>query len=190
METATQLSIYDLTTQAQTIARDVQTAFGSLTSLQLNWKPYPEKWSIGQCLDHLIITNRPFFPIIEQILRGERKNTWWERLPLLPGFFGKMLIKALDPTSTRKIKAPAIFQPSNSSIDTEIVSSFLATQQRLTELMQAIARLELAQIIISSPASKLVTYSLLDAYRIIIVHERRHLVQAQQVRASITFPKA
>ena len=40
--------------------------------------------------------------------------------------------------------------------------------------------------IITSPAARGVTYSLLDAYRIILVHEQLHLAQAGRVLNSMT----
>jgi hypothetical protein len=39
----------------------------TLTPRQLNWKPRPETWSVGQCLDHLCVANRfknPFIPVL------------------------------------------------------------------------------------------------------------------------------
>ena len=49
--------------------------FCALSATQLNWKPHPESWSIGQCLDHLITTNNTYFPMLEQIAQGKRKPT-------------------------------------------------------------------------------------------------------------------
>lgn len=42
--------------------------------------------------------------------------------------------------------------------------------------------------IITSPALNFVTYSLMDAYRILVVHERRHFQQARRVIEESGFP--
>jgi hypothetical protein len=47
--------------------------------------------------------------------------------------------------------------------------------------MKATEHLDLEKIIITSPALGMVTYSLMDAYRIIVVHEARHFQQAKRV---------
>src|SRR5690349_22668071 len=47
----------------------------------------------------------------------------WQKLPLLPGVWGKLLIKSLDPATTRKLKAPKRFEPSESDIRATIVRS-------------------------------------------------------------------
>ena len=55
--------------------------------------------------------------------------------------------------------------------------------------MKATEELGLEKIKISSPVTHLITYSLMDAYRIIINHEQRHLLQAKRVAEMDGFPK-
>jgi hypothetical protein len=54
--------------------------------------------------------------------------------------------------------------------------------------MKATEHLDLGRIIISSPVTPVVTYSLLDAYRVIAVHEARHFQQAKRVTEESGFP--
>jgi hypothetical protein len=49
--------------------------------------------------------------------------------------------------------------------------------------------LDLEKIVISSPGTNFITYSLMDAYRIIVDHEKRHLLQAMMVAEMNAFPK-
>jgi len=163
--------------------------FPGLTAQQLNWKPDPDQWSVAQCFDHLVTANNAFFPIFAKILSGEKKNTFWESLPWLPAFWGKMLIKAVAPESTRKLKAPKIFHPSSSSVDEAIIRRFIDQQNQVIRYMKATKDLDLEKIKISSPVTHLITYSLIDAYRIIINHEKRHLLQATKVSEMDGFPK-
>jgi len=48
--------------------------------------------------------------------------------------------------------------------------------------------LDLEKIVITSPVAAAVTYSLMDAYRIIVVHEARHFQQAKRLTEEATFP--
>jgi DinB superfamily len=177
-----------LISQAGVIAKDARQVFGSLSPGQLNWKPSAERWSVAQCFDHLITTNSGYLPIVDDVLRGRKKSSVWQKLPVLPGFWGKMLIKSLDPSSTRKIRAPKKFQPAQSNVPATIVEDFVAQQNQVIEKMRATANLDLERIVITSPAASLVTYSLMDAYRIIVIHERRHFQQAQRVTEESGFP--
>jgi hypothetical protein len=177
-----------LISQAATIASDAQTVFGGLTKEQLNWKPAPERWSVAQCFDHLMTSNSGYLPIIDSVVNGHKKSSVWQKLPLLPGLWGKMLIKSLDPKQARKIKAPKKFQPAQSDVSGSIINDFSAQQRQLIEKIKATENLDLERIVITSPVASFVAYSLMDAYRIIVVHERRHFQQAQRVTEENGFP--
>lgn len=173
---------------ARTVAADARSSFGNLSAAQLNWKPSAERWSIAQCFDHLINSNKGFFPVVESVLSGTRKTRFLERLPILPGLAGKLMIKSLDPASTRKYKAPKNFEPAQSDISASIIDDFVAQQEKIVEGMRSTSHLDLKRIVVTSPAVAFVTYSLMDAYRIIVVHEQRHFQQAQRVAAEPAFP--
>jgi len=177
-----------LVSQADTIANDARSVFGSLAKEQLNWKPAPERWSVAQCFDHLIASNKGFLPIIDSVRKGQKQSSIWQKLPVLPGVWGKLLIKSLDPSTTRKMKAPKKFEPAQSDISSTIVEDFVTQQGKIIDGMKATSHLDLERTIITSPALNIVTYSLMDAYRIIVVHERRHFQQAQRVVEESGFP--
>jgi len=170
------------------VAADAQSTFGNLSPSQLNWKPSAERWSVGQCFDHLIASNKGYLPIFDDVLKG-RKQSVWESMPLLPGLAGKLLIKSLDPANSRKMKAPKSFEPAQSDISASVINDFVDQQTRIVEKMKATEHLDLERIIITSPALGAITYSLMDAYRIIVVHEHRHFQQAKRVTEETTFPK-
>ncbi|HEX6717968.1 MAG TPA: DinB family protein [Pyrinomonadaceae bacterium] len=176
-----------LITAASNIAADAKSTFGGLTPSQLNWKPAPERWSVAQCFDHLITSNKGYFPIVEGVLAGH-KPTLWQQMPVLPGLAAKLLIKSLDPASTRKIKAPGKFQPAQSDITASVIGDFVDQQAKIVEKMKATEHLDLEKIIITSPALGFVTYSVMDAYRVIVVHEARHFQQAKRVTEEAAFP--
>ena len=181
--------VSQLVTEMTTIADKAQLTFGKLSAQQLNWKPGTEGWSIGQCFDHLIAANKAYIPIIEQVITGTKQNTSWEKIPLLPNLFGKLLIKYLSPQSTRKLKAPEVFTPSSSSIDEGIISRFIELQKQMMLLMKRTEGFNLSRVKITSPALRFVTYSVIDAYEIVVVHEKRHVQQAERVLAAEGFPK-
>jgi hypothetical protein len=174
--------------EAAVVADEIARRFGPLSAVQVNWKPARDEWSIAQCLDHLVVSERPFVPIFEEIQAGRRRVRLRERVPLLPRLFGTLLINALRPDTGRKMRARPAFLPSGSDLPAGIVSTFLEQQERLRRLMTASRALDLDGIVVTSPVVGLITYSLMDAYRIVVVHEQHHLVQAMRVAASPGFP--
>jgi len=174
--------------EGRLVADETRRAFSQLSAEQINWKPSKTEWSIGQCFDHLIISNRPYVTIVEEVREGKKRQRAWERVPLLPRFFGKLLIRTLRPDSGRKVKARPAFYPSTSHMSVEIITSFIEQHDRLLNLMEATRGLNLDGITITSPVVRFITYSLMDAYRIIVVHEQNHFVQARQVMEVSGFP--
>lgn len=169
------------------VAGEARGEFGRLSAAQVNWKPGPDEWSVGQCLEHLMKTNRGLFPVLERVARGEQRGTAWERWSPLSGLFGRLLARHLAKDG-QKFKAPAKLTPSASDLPADIVERFAAHQDELAGLIKATGRADLRGTVVTSPVSPLVTYNLLDAYRIVVAHERRHLRQASRVTRAPGFP--
>lgn len=172
------------------VAREAREVFGGLSAAQLNWKPAPEQWSVGQCFDHLIVTNRTFFPDMEKVAAGTYRSSLWGRVSPLSGFFGRYILGALDPTQGRKIKAPRAFLPASSDVDGEVIGRFVGNLSEVAAHMRATEGVDLGRTIVTSPAMALVTYSLLDVYRIFVAHARGHFEQARRVTRTAGFPSA
>jgi hypothetical protein len=111
-------------------------------------------------------------------------------MPLLPGLFGRLILSAVRPESARKVKARPSFMPAASEVQGEIMNQFAGHQDELIRLMKATEGLPVEKIIITSAISPLVTYSLMDGYRILVTHERRHFKQAERVMQAEGFPRA
>src|SRR5687767_803075 len=172
------------------VGREAQEVFGRLSAAQLNWKPSAERWSVGQCFDHLIVTNRTFFADIERVAAGTYKSSLWARVSPLSGFFGRYILKSLDPEKGRKTKAPRVFEPASSNVGADVIGRFVSHQSELAEKMRATAGRDLRRTMVTSPVSPVATYSLLDAYRIVVAHERKHFEQARRVTEAAGFPAA
>ena len=177
--------IYD---EAEAVAGDAKVLFGHLNAEQLNWKPAADSWSVAQCLDHLITINSEYYTVFDRMLKGEYRKTFLHSMPFLPAIFGRLMVKILSPNSQRKFKAPGAAQPSSSSIDPQIVDRFIAHQRETLVKMRSLEGMGPAGIIITSPFASMVVYSLLDTFRLIVAHERRHFAQAQRVMETGGFP--
>jgi hypothetical protein len=71
-----------------------------------------------------------------------------------------------------------------------VIDDFVTLQDEVIEGMKSTSHLDLEKIVVTSPVASFVTYSLMDAYRIIVVHERRHFQQAQRVATEPAFPNS
>jgi hypothetical protein len=188
--TTTRSEVEGLVEELQAVAEDARKVFGGLSPAQLNWKPSAERWSVGQCFDHLIVTNRSFFPAMERVAAGTFKSDLWARVSPFSGFFGRYILGALDPSQGKKIKAPRAFLPASSDVDAEVIGRFVGNLSEVSARMRATEGVDLSRIVVTSPAVAFVTYSLRDVYRIFVAHARSHFEQARRVTRTEGFPAA
>jgi hypothetical protein len=178
----------NLVSELEKISDDVSKTFGSLSAEQINWKPAPESWSVGQCFEHLIKTNALFFPTLEKIERGEYKNSFLENYSPLSGFFGNLLVKSLQ-KDERKFKAPSKDIVPPSDVDANVIEQFSKHQSEIIDKIKRTENADWRKTVITSPFMKLMTYKLADGYRVVVEHEKRHFRQAERVMRSENFPK-
>lgn len=177
------LPIAELITQAKAIRVEVAQTFGDLSLQQLNWKAEDKKWSIAQCLDHLIVTNELYFKILRAVADGTYQGSWWARINPFAGRIGKMMINSLGPELKQTMQSPPSFRPQASDLPADMVARFDQHQGELLGLLEGFAATGVPQLNVVSPASGMITFPLADALTVIIVHEQRHLQQAKQVLA-------
>jgi hypothetical protein len=91
--------------------------------------------------------------------------------------------------NSAEVQAPGSAQPSSSSIDPQIVDRFITHQRQMLAKMRSLEDRDPAGIIITSPFASVMVYNLLDAFRFIVAHERRHFAQAQRVMEADGFPR-
>jgi len=181
--------ITQITSDLKQVADDAQATFGGLTSEQVNWKPAENSWSVGQCFDHIIKTNAEFYPEFEKLASGTRKNSFFERYSPFSGFFGRFLINAVT-VDSKKTKAPSKRVVPPSDIGGDIINRFSLHIDDLNKRVESCSSVNRTETIVTSPFLGVFTYSLEDAYTVLVEHTRRHFRQAKRVTEAEGFPKA
>ena len=154
--------------------------FSGLNIDQLNWKPNSQTWSIAQNIDHLIVINKTYFPVIESIRKGTYKIPFISKLGFIVSFFEKIVLKSVQPDRNKKIKTFSIWEPSKSEIPNGILDRFKEHQVELKKMIKNSRDLVEKGTIISSPANKNIVYKLEIAFEIIVTHEKRHFEQSKE----------
>jgi len=161
-----------------------------LSEAQLNWKPSPEQWSIAQCLEHLVVATKGFEKYFTLALDHARKSRQVTGAPRYkPSLVGGWLAKQVSPEAARKLPAPKIFRPGNSSNTRRPLESFLTEQDRFLDFVRRSEGIDYNKTRLRSPVTPLMRYSLADAFVITVLHGQRHLAQARRVREMTEFPR-
>ncbi len=155
--------------------------FGSLTAEELNRKPNATTWSIGQVIDHIIVVNESYYPVVEQLRAGTYRTPWTGRLPFLVNWFGDFILQGVEPKRKKKIKTFPVWEPQQSEVWGDIVEVFVDHHRELAGLIAASSDLVEDGTVISSPANRFIVYKIGKAFDILVAHEERHLNQAREV---------
>jgi uncharacterized damage-inducible protein DinB len=180
----------DLSNEIDSLTTQVNENFGQLNAAQLNWKPASNAWSIGQCLNHIMVSNQTYMPTFNQVLNGSYRLSFFQKINPFKKALGPTMVKSLGPQSEKKFPSPKVFEPSSSDIPADIVSRFNAHQEEIKRYFSALQQKDTSRIVIASPVSSIITYSLADALKIITGHEQRHVSQAIAVLNHPNFPKS
>jgi hypothetical protein len=163
------------------ITRAFKLEFDTLSGDELNWKPNASTWSIAQIVQHLIVVNETYYPVLEQI----RNNTYYTprfgQIGFVNRFFGKLILSYVQPEQKRKLKTLPIWEPELSAIRSDIINQFEKHQQELKQVIRNSEDLIARNTVISSPANRMLVYKLETAFDIMVAHEKRHFKQAQEI---------
>lgn len=185
----TALSLAEVRNGLESVARDAHETFGRLDERQLNWKPEPSQWSVAQCVEHLLTTNRLMFDAADEALDPARSPTLYQKLPSLPRVFGRLLIRSQAPDSKRKYTAVKKARPSSSNIAADVVERFVEQHRDAVARVQRLDEQQAARTVMTSPLAGMVIYSVLDGWRLVVAHDWRHVEQARRVMQSAGFPR-
>lgn len=162
-----------------------------LSEAQLNWKPTANQWSIAQCLEHLTMATKEFEQYFTAALeQGQKNRQVASPPPYKPSVVGSWLARQVSPEAARKLPAPKIFRPGDSSSVDGSLESFLNEQNRFLDFVQRAVGIDYNKTRLRSPVTPLMRYSLADAFVITVLHGQRHLAQARRVRAMPEFPQS
>ncbi len=178
-----------LISETKTITKNVETLFGGLNFEQLNWKPNAKSWSVAQCFEHLIVTNNLYFPAIQKVIDGKHRNNFFSKIPLAVDLIAVLMKNSLNPEQKRKMKTFKIFEPSASNVSETIIEDFAENQLKLIEMIEACIDFDVHNIKIAEPLSVALNLRLEDAFEILVMHEKRHFLQAESVRKLENFPR-
>ena len=157
-----------------------------LTPLQLNWKPSQDAWSVGQCLDHLRLTNEVYLPAITASLTARPIHAVQD---ITPGWFGRWFIRNfIEPSAeSKRARAPKKIAP-DTGVDPHILDLFLTSNQAARELVRRASDYDVNRIRFRNPFIPVLRFTVGTGLEIVSRHQRRHLLQAERVKQAANFP--
>lgn len=191
-QTATRTAaFFDGLTAELAALRDVaQQRFRPLTDDQLNRRPSPDTWSVGQCLEHLNIIGGLYLPLITRKLKLVQERGTTPAETVKHGFIGRKMTEALRvPPVRRALKTPQQYAPSGSRLPRTVVEVFGRQLDELAGLLEQARRVNANAVRIPNPVIPLFWPRLPDVVEMLIVHIQRHVAQAERVLEGTVQPR-
>jgi DinB family protein len=159
-----------------------------LSLAQLNWKPRPDVWSVGQCLEHLCLSNEVYVRPIAESLGGAPTGRVDE---ITPGWFGRWFIRNyIEPTTQkRRTRAPGKSTPVAKQIEPSIVERFSASNAGIRNVMARAQEYDVNRVRFRNPYVPLIRFTVGTGFQIIARHNHRHLLQAERLMQLPEFPR-
>jgi hypothetical protein len=98
---------------------------------------------------------------------------------------GKKFIAMMHPDNTTKQKTFARMNPIEGSLTKAVIYNFLNNQQELVAILEDALKVDLNKASIPVEFLKILRMNLGDALQFVVVHEQRHINQANAVRANV-----
>jgi uncharacterized damage-inducible protein DinB len=150
-----------------------------LSPSQLAYRPAPDRWSVAECLEHIILVESSILGAIEKTVRQSADS------PRSVIEDDALLAKVVD--RTERSKGPEHVMPTGRWPHHELLREFEAARKRTAEFA-ATTDADLRQSAFPHPG-----FGPLDCYQwllLIAAHGERHRAQADEVMASAEFPRA
>ncbi len=171
------------------IRKEVENLLAPLDDRKVIWSPGPDRWSVGECIEHLSVIASLLVPRMEEAIRRGRNNGLVGAGPFEYSWPGRMFVESLQPSRRIKIRTMRMYTPRRGMPKDEVASRFAGLQGELLRIIEAARGLDLARIKVVSPANRLLRFSLGIWLAASVAHEQRHIEQAIRVTREKDFPR-
>jgi hypothetical protein len=173
-------------TYLQEARNEVIGATKGLTPAQWKYKPAPDKWSIAEIVEHIVLA--------QELIDGPV----WQQLASAPPAPADRDNRTVDsvvmnllPDRSSKFQAPDPLKPTGRWTPAVALERFLKNDARMRELLQSP---DLRDHVVAAPPLKAVSkgkYETMDGYQWLLAaagHAERHVKQMLEVKADAGFP--
>ena len=181
--------IEELRAQFERVSAEGDTLAAPLSEAQFAWRPAPEAWSVGECLDHLNATARMYLPVMDEGIADAIRRGVYGGGPHTYNWIGRLSVYFVSPSARLRVKAPGQFLPAPDRPKHEVLAAFRAYQVQYVDRLRQANGLDLARARASSPVARWLRIPLGSSFAMMVAHEHRHLAQARRVIESPGFPR-
>ena len=160
-----------------------------LSQEHVDWRPRPDKWSVGEHLAHLLLTNEPYLDAIAASVRAAKESGLTGSGPYRYSWAGNLFVRSMEPPPRLRMRTTRGLVPIPARPKADLIRAFSAVQDRLVQELEAADGVDLARATMRSPFLRMLKLSAGQAFSVLLAHNRRHLWHIRQILADPDFPQ-
>ena len=158
-----------------------------LTDEQWNFKPGPDRWSVGECVEHIALAERGLLDMVKQTLAGPADPEWATKSAGKLAII-KQAVPNRGPRGQGGFQAPEPMQPVNKWDRAKGIEEFYAAHGYLRGYLETMDR-RIKDRGMPHPAPQLGWMNGNDWLHLILLHTVRHTKQIIEVQEDPNYPK-
>jgi uncharacterized damage-inducible protein DinB len=157
-------------------------AVEGLTDQQWNYKPGPDRWSIGETAEHILLAEGMLFGSVKKALDSSPNPDWEAKTARKAAFIERVMTDR-----SRKAQAPEAIKPTGMS-RAQILERYKAVRAQTLKFAES-TDLPIKEHTSEHPFPVFNTLNAYDWLLYIPLHNLRHNMQIAEVKASPGYPK-
>jgi len=151
--------------------------FQNLSDERLNRAGENGGWSIAQNLEHLNMYFDYYIPAVRKALANTAPDI--DATQFRSGWLGKYFSDSMDYRNQKKVKAFKDYIPNKQLDSAKVVQTFIENEEAFLKLVREASSYNLTKIRVAISLTKWISMRLGDVFQFVILHNERHIVQAQ-----------
>jgi hypothetical protein len=166
--------------ELQAVREQIMNEVEGLSQSQIDWRPSPQDWSIGELIHHLTLAEVATGKLTSKLLKEAASSA-------LPFPAGLARFAPLPPSPPGPAEAPPVVRPERGHRVDELLGAFKAARERSRQSIERLATVDPRELTWSH--GRFGELDLGQWWTLQAHHDADHLQQLRAVKASPDFPR-
>ena len=153
----------------------VERMLRDLSDDEVRRRPAPERWSLGEHLEHLALTAETYVDALHAAVEHGRARGLVGTSPCRRGPIGSLAVRAMEPPVRLRLRAPRIVRPRFDRSRDEVADRFGTAHDAFVAFLEQADDVDLGRVMVRSPLAPLLRFRALQACELVVAHVERHL---------------
>ncbi|MFY0594064.1 DinB family protein [Roseivirga sp.] len=187
MVTTSKQILSEASRSVENLLAEVKSLLEGLDERTLNMPEDVNKWSILQCLKHMSFAIEVYNKNVEKAFQSGKHNTPSEKYK--SHWKGDMFTRLISPKDngevTRPMRTFSAMNPVQVLNAESVITEFFTLHEKFAELIKQSSEFDINKVKVNTALGPLVKLRLGDAFRFVIGHAERHLVQIKRIKTVV-----